>query len=759
MRKKFDVYRTKNLQEKIYVHTDRPTYLTGETVWFKIYLTDASLHKALDLSRVAYLEVINANDAAALQLKIEMKKGVGNGSFAIPIDWNTGNYTIRCYTNWMKNFDSDLFFEKNISIINPFKAPELDISANTIRAQFFPEGGNMVAGIKSKVAFQVVDEHGQGIDFLGCVLNERNDTIVKFAPLKFGMGHFTFAPSQAHQYRARIQTKAGNSMYANLPVPLSTGYSMHVVDSFDNKVVVQVRAALHTRSFHSGAYLFIHARNMISHVLYLPFTSGSCDFIIERNDLLEGISHLTLFDTDLQPQCERLIFNKPKKGLELSVVPSESNYTTRQAVSVELRGALKEEFISSNCSVSVFRIDSLPHSVENIKSYFWLTSELGEKIESPEYYFSADASAEAAADNLMLTHGWRRFKWREEVLDSTRKKAFLPERNAVILEFKILQGNQPISGIDAYLSMASGQNKLWVTKSNGDGIALFEIPTKQPDSKLFVQTHSSIDSALLVEMQSPYSKKSTKWPAAPLKLSSSFENQLTSRSVGMQVQNIYAEEQNDKSSEKLTENYFYGLADEVYQLDDYTRFPVMEEILREYVSGVFVRKRKDGFHFSVYDQKRKSVFEQPPMMLLDGMPIFDEDELMKLDPTQIKTLEVITRKWHLGEFQLHGIVSLKTYEGEGANLLANPRLLQLDYVGLNAEKEFYSPSYQSTTTSRVPDYRHLLYWNPSMQPKDVIEKLSFFTSDITGKYKIVVEGISENGMIGYTEASFSVDKK
>ncbi|NOS91989.1 MAG: hypothetical protein HOP30_08705 [Cyclobacteriaceae bacterium] len=197
MRKNFDGYRTKNLQEKIYVHTDRPTYLAGETVWFKIYLTDASLHKALDLSRVAYLEVINTNDVAAFQFKIEMKNGAGSGSFAIPFDWNTDNYTIRCYTNWMKNFDSDFLFEKTISIINPFKAPEQNISANTIHAQFFPEGGNVVAGIKSKVAFQVVDENGQGIDFLGCVLNERNDTIVKFTPLKFGMGHFTFAPSQA----------------------------------------------------------------------------------------------------------------------------------------------------------------------------------------------------------------------------------------------------------------------------------------------------------------------------------------------------------------------------------------------------------------------------------------------------------------------------------------------------------------------------------------------------------------------------------
>jgi len=757
LRKKFDVYRTKNLQEKIYVHVDRPNYLAGETVWFKIYLTDASLHKALDLSSVAYLEVINANDVAVLQQKIEMKNGVGNGSFIIPVDWNSDNYTIRCYTNWMKNFDADLFFKKIIAIVNPFKAPELNVPPTNIRAQFFPEGGNMVAGIKSKVAFQVVDEYGQGIDFLGCVLNERNDTIAKFAPHKFGMGHFTFTPSQVHQYRTFVQTKVGKSIYTNLPAPLPNGYSMSVIDSVEDKLVIRVHASLQTRSLHSGAYLFIHARNMISHVLYLPFTNGSCDFIIERKDLLEGISHLTVFDTDLRPQCERLIFTKPKNGMELSVRPSKSNYATRQTVSFELNAALQKEFIGSNCSVSIYRIDSLPHSAENIKSYFWLTSELGGKIESPEYYFSSEASVKAATDNLMLTHGWRRFKWRDEVLDSTRKKVFLPERNAAILQFKIQQGNQAKSNIDTYLSMASGQNKLWIAKSDGNGIALFEIPTKQPDSKLSIQTHSAIDSTLQIEMLSPYSKKTSKWPAAPLKLSSSLENQLTSRSIGMQVQNIYAGEQNDKPSEKLTESYFYGLADEVYLLDDYTRFPVMEEILREYVSGVFVRKRKDGFHFSVYDQKRKSVFEQAPMMLLDGMPIFDEDELMKLDPTQIKILEVITRKWHLGEFQFSGIISLKTYQGEGVNLLANPRLRQLDYVGLSAEKEFYSPSYQSTTTSRLPDYRHLLYWNPSVQPKDVIENLSFFTSEITGKFKIVVEGISKNGTVSYGETTFSVD--
>ena len=117
----------------------------------------------------------------------------------------------------------------------------------------------------------------------------------------------------------------------------------------------------------------------------------------------------------------------------------------------------------------------------------------------------------------------------------------------------------------------------------------------------------------------------------------------------MQVQDIfYPDNTNKFSLSKIDSSAFYGRADETYFLDDYTRFPVMEEVMREYVPGVLVRKRKGSFHFIVIDNVRKGVFQDDPLILLDGIPIFDVDKIMEFDPVRVRKLEVVTRKYFLG---------------------------------------------------------------------------------------------------------------
>src|SRR5215217_8013645 len=123
LKKNFQTYNSKFLQEKMYVHTDKQLYMAGEILWFKTYLVDALSNKPLALSKVAYVEVLDKDNKPVAQAKIALNNGGGDGSFHFPLTLSSGNYKLRAYTNWMKNFDARLFFEKVITIINPFKAP------------------------------------------------------------------------------------------------------------------------------------------------------------------------------------------------------------------------------------------------------------------------------------------------------------------------------------------------------------------------------------------------------------------------------------------------------------------------------------------------------------------------------------------------------------------------------------------------------------------------------------------------------------
>jgi hypothetical protein len=206
LQKRFEQYRIDFPQEKVYAHLSQNVYLTGETVWFKLYYVDGVQHRPLNTSKVAYVEILDRENRAVAHSKISLKDGEGHGSIFLPTSINSGNYTVRAYTQWMRNFSPEFFFHKSITIVNSFRKLELERTNVTERfqAQFFPEGGNLVYELKSKVAFQVTTPDGKGINFSGVLLNSANDTIASIKPLKFGIGNFTFTPVKGDSYRVYL---------------------------------------------------------------------------------------------------------------------------------------------------------------------------------------------------------------------------------------------------------------------------------------------------------------------------------------------------------------------------------------------------------------------------------------------------------------------------------------------------------------------------------------------------------------------------
>ena len=120
--KKFNTYSRDNLHEKVFIHTDKETYLANEIIWIKAYSINEMLHTPMALSKVVYIELIDATHAAALQAKIELTKGKGIGSIDIS-RLATGTYRLRAYTRWMMNDNESYFFEKNITVINAQGVP------------------------------------------------------------------------------------------------------------------------------------------------------------------------------------------------------------------------------------------------------------------------------------------------------------------------------------------------------------------------------------------------------------------------------------------------------------------------------------------------------------------------------------------------------------------------------------------------------------------------------------------------------------
>ena len=137
------------------------------------------------------------------------------------------------------------------------------------------------------------------------------------------------------------------------------------------------------------------------------------------------------------------------------------------------------------------------------------------------------------------------------------------------------------------------------------------------------------------------------------------------------------------------------------------------------------------------------------------------NKLMKFDPLKVKKLEVVTRKFFSGNDAIEGIVSYTTYKGNLDGFQIDPGALVLEYQGLQLQREFYSPMYETKeqTESRIPDFRNLLYWSPDIKTDENGSKqVNFYTSDRPGKYAVVVQGINSNGIAGSKIIYFTVKK-
>jgi len=590
----FSLWRQENFQEKIYVHTDKAAYITGEICWFKVYNVDANNHQPADLSKIAYVEILDRNNQPVLQAKIPLEKSSGDGSFFLPATLLTGNYTMRAYTNWMKNFGADYFFEKKITIINVQKA----VTENTTTTKpkydigFFPEGGNLLTGIESKIGFKVNNQYGKGVAFTGAVVSSNGDTVVRFQPYKFGMGSFRFKPLAGLQYTATLSLPGGEKQTRALPVPSANGFAMQLQQGSVGQLSISVQSTEGNSS--SAVYLFVHTRNVTKAVLSTSLQNGQASFSISDTLPGDGITQFTVFNSNRQPVCERLYFKKPHQQLTITASPDKTVYGLRKPISISINTSAQNGVAATDMSMAVYRMDSLTADDEvSISDYLLLGSDITGMVESPGYYFDAAGDA-TAADNLMLTQGWRRFNWDDVLQHKKPAFQFAPEIYGHIISGKItpLHNNMPVRNVVTYLTVPGIRTQFQPAIADAAGNIKFDLKNFYSDGEIVVQTNNEKDSGYRIEIDQPFfnkfsSRQLSIYNCGP----SGLQQALSSRHTSTQIQNTYLYNRLNKPVElELDTTAFYYKPDASYLLDNYVRFTTLEEVMREYVMQVNVRR-------------------------------------------------------------------------------------------------------------------------------------------------------------------------
>ena len=231
------------------------------------------------------------------------------------------------------------------------------------------------------------------------------------------------------------------------------------------------------------------------------------------------------------------------------------------------------------------------------------------------------------------------------------------------------------------------------------------------------------------------------------------------RNIYTQIENAYYVSKKDSVPLTLSTS-FYNLPDKIYSLDDFTRFPTMEDIFREYITEVVVKRSRGTFVLQAVSPGVGDPPSKEPLMLIDGVPILNTNTFMAYDPLKIERIEIVKEKYFYGSLYIDGIVSLKTYKGAIEDL-PSINSHRENLVKIQSGKIYFFPDYSTDKfkLERVPDYRLQLYWKPNVSvTKDQSTTVDFYTSDVMGDFEILVEGFTSDGALVSTREVISVLK-
>ncbi|GAC1556842.1 MAG: hypothetical protein NVS3B13_19230 [Mucilaginibacter sp.] len=426
-----------NIVEKAYLHLNKPSYFLGDTIWYKAYTVMGNDHRLSTLSGVLHVELINPADSVIKRENLALNSDVAWGDIALSHKLKPGTYRIRAYTNWMLNGGAENLYEHKFHLggLPAISGNEKNVIAANPDVQFFPEGGELVNGLRSRVAVKAVNAKGLGEDIKGTIEDNEGNVVADFATQHLGMGVFAITPQSGKTYKAKISRAGETAFTVSLPAAREAGYTLSLNNSRPDSIYLKVAA--NAREFkekqNAAFYLVAQAGGKIYYTGAGKLQNPVFTSTINKGRFPSGIVQFTLFSESGEPLNERIAFIQNDDTLKLKITASAKAFNTRENVKLALDARNEDgKAAAGSFSVSVInesRLGADESAESNIYNNLLLTSDLKGYIEKANYYFlNPGERTRADLDMLMLTQGYRRFEWKKVLGNSQSVTRYQPEK-------------------------------------------------------------------------------------------------------------------------------------------------------------------------------------------------------------------------------------------------------------------------------------------------------------------------------------------
>ena len=734
--------------ETVYFQTDKGIYETGEDLWFKIYVMDAQSLALSERSKTLFVEMLNAKDSIVWQEKYPVLSGIAAGHIYIDKDLKEGDYRIHAYTRF--SFLNDTLrpvYPKKIRVVKSIaykgtNSPQ-DEDRPVVRLSFFPESGDLIDGIPTKVAFKAWDGKGMPAKVKG-VLQENGKEIARLETVHDGMGFVFMLPRKTSSYKV-VLSDGQEFSFAEVADSGLSIYLRKQTDEYLEFHLCQPKEAAPQKVKLMGRMrgkLYCMAEGTLQNILRIK--------IPVKEFPLQGIAEFTLYNENGQPMAERLVYVHPERKLHIELNTDSARYFTRGKGKLNVKvtdeaGKPVQAHLGLSIFDGAYQNELNP---ENMLSYCLLSTEIKGNIHNPAYYFDGNNKDRLSAlDLLLLTQGWRRYVW-EKADTAMLADCFLSDE---------IRGRQILGKKKKRKELGNGEQLLQVSGPSTenrfvliDSLGKFVVPT---DLMLglrggYVYLKPMLDKD---EYKPSIIMEETFDKADSLRKSClSYFSYMNPSQVFSELQLDYPVISQD-SSILLSEITVTGKKGRVFRDKMMGR---LDSLAQMKVGAAWVCSGCISGGGNIEYLNDYKGYSHHPI----GCPV--------PPPGKISS-PVIGRKYYLIKYEPKGennkwiLTKLDEIIWKGEEF-TEEELLRMNNLwrvkGYYGTREFYQPD-ELDMQSPMPDARNVLLWKPDIVTDEKGEaEVEFFCSDINTSFVGVMEGTDGLGNLGTSQCEFRVLK-
>lgn len=801
-----------NPQEKVFLHFDNKAYYIGETIWFSAYIVDAGSLLPTARSRVLYVELLSPDGDIITSKKLKTVNGRCYGELVILgrnetfsegfsnniniiNNLHSGFYEVRAYTREMQNFGEGCYFSRVFPI---YDAPAIDgdysqmqftenktkRSAKTrktepdgddINIEFYPEGGTLIEGIESRIAFRVTDKNGMPADIDGIIKEDGT----KIRTIHEGMGCFKHIPKKN---RSSITITYNNKAYKfNLPNAEKTGYSMTVENNRNDSIYVNVIRNTNTLQT-IGVTLMCRENPVYFDTLH--WNGNNAKLSISKEKANAGVHQLTLFNKEGAILSERLLFikNNMPSNMQMEITSDKYFYAPYEKAKVQIKTTQDNTPISTYLSLSVRDgdIENGNHYNDDICTNLLLSSDLKGYIANPQYYFeNDDEEHDTALDLLMMVQGWRRYEWQRmaglKTFDITN---YSEDGITIDGEVFALSHDKPLEGIKVIMRAFSPDGKYVqsnsvTTDSKGEfNFKLADFYGKwklvlflaKENSRLKKNARIKINRAPMSQNR-PYYRWETNIPkpiihnreyAKTISEATKVEDFFILPGITIKKNENYLECEAFYIKEDC--EILYDKGEIPGNINEYLLEKMPQWIEENHITNILSYKNIPITFIAM--RPKGSLWESAiPSHYAGTIDLEEVDHILFFhNPFAYQNLRLSLKDMHPNS-PLH---DLETYAKNDKKYIAliypkknnevtyETKGMRATYIeGYSVVKEFFSPDYNNAPLPGETDYRRTLYWNPLLRTDSTgIAEIEFYNNSRCRIMEMDAATITPKGVIG-----------